>query len=103
MTNAIWNSRTYQKMFGGSTSEINQKEERKIFKNMELNLKEMEKVSGGSKAYELAMEFRRYVDSLEAKYQCVDGGLDYLKTVCTPEERNKIHELSEAWYASLFQ
>lgn len=79
------------------------KKKGRYLKNMELNLKEMEKVSGGSKAYELAMEFRRYVDSLEAKYQCVDGGLDYLKTVCTPEERNKIHELSEAWYASLLQ
>ena len=76
----------------------------KIFEKMELNVKELEKVSGGSsKAYELGMEYKRYVDSLMAKYQCADRGLDYLKTVCTSEEKNKIREMADACFAALLQ
>lgn len=65
----------------------------------ELKLNELAYIDGGDSidAFDV---YAQYVDTLYAKYQCKGkGGIRYLKTQCTPEERDKLVDL---WHAFLY-
>ena len=65
---------------------------------------ELEKVVGGTgvspELREASLELMRYMNSLFTVHNCVGMGTQYLQTLITPEEYEKLHALRDRVHAA---